>query len=151
MVRYYLKTVKILWCIARNRSLFSNTVLADSRVFKIMSYFIPVVDSSNLHDMLSNLGVAFIKLGQVLSSRPDIVGQDIADYLSNLQDRVPPFASEIAKKIIEKEFNKNIAELFKHFVEEPIASASISQVHYAVTHNNEQVAIKFYVLRSPLL
>ena len=89
---------------------------------------------------LMELGPTFIKLGQFLSTRPDIVGSKIANDLSDLQDRVLPFKKDLAIKIIQDEFNEPITKLFNDF-SEPIAAASIAQVHFAKV-NGRKVAIK---------
>jgi ubiquinone biosynthesis protein len=91
---------------------------------------------------LQNLGPAFIKLGQSLSVRPDIVGDEIADELRNLQDRLPPFPTQVAKDIIEKELGMKVSEIFRTFDEQPVAAASISQVHFARSMNGEELAVK---------
>jgi ubiquinone biosynthesis protein len=92
--------------------------------------------------VFEELGTTFIKFGQILSTRPDIVGEDIADELSKLQDNVPPYSFESIKKEIERELNRPIEEIFLKFNEEPVASASIAQVHQAVLHDGTLVAVK---------
>ncbi len=80
---------------------------------------------------LQDLGPSFIKFGQMLSTRPDLVGESIANDLSSLQDRLPPFSSTEARAAIEAEFERPIEDIFEHFEDEPVAAASIAQVHAA--------------------
>lgn len=95
-----------------------------------------------LKEALVELGPAFIKLGQALSVRPDLVGDTLADDLRSLQDRLPPFDGAIAKQIIEAELNKPAEELFKTLELEPVAAASIAQVHRATLPDNRALAVK---------
>jgi len=88
------------------------------------------------------LGPTYIKLGQVLSTRPDLVPVDFTNELSKLQDNVPSFAFSAAKRIIETEFSSPLEELFDFFDEVPFASASIGQVHKAGLKDGEMVAVK---------
>lgn len=91
---------------------------------------------------LTALGPAYIKFGQILSTRPDIVGEVLATQLRVLQDKLPPFSSEIAKQSIAKELGRDVEELFLDF-SEPVAAASIAQVHKArLRSNGEEVAVK---------
>jgi ubiquinone biosynthesis protein len=91
---------------------------------------------------LQELGPSFIKLGQALSVRADLVGEDIADDLSTLQDDLPPFSAAKARQAVEEEFGKQVADLFSAFDDEPVAAASIAQVHFAVTSDGDEVAVK---------
>ncbi len=91
---------------------------------------------------LEDLGPVFVKFGQVLSTRRDLLPEDLADELAKLQDNVPPFCGEQARKIIEKSLQKPIGELFKTFDETPLASASIAQVHTATLPAGEDVIVK---------
>ncbi|WP_458406449.1 ABC1 kinase family protein [Methanobrevibacter sp.] len=96
----------------------------------------------NLRLMFQELGTAFIKLGQLLSTRPDMVGEKIATEFEKLQDDNPPISYEEVKCIVEKELDGNIDELFAEFSKEPIATASIGQVHAAKLNTGEKVAVK---------
>ncbi|KMZ11956.1 Ubiquinone biosynthesis monooxygenase UbiB [Candidatus Burkholderia humilis] len=102
---------------------------------------------------LESLGPIFVKFGQVLSTRRDLLPVDIADELAKLQDRVPPFDSNVAVAIIEKSLGAPIDHLFDEFERVPVASASIAQVHFAKIKNGEHagkpVAVK--VLRPNML
>ena len=91
---------------------------------------------------LESLGPIFIKFGQMLSTRKDLLPSDIANELSKLQDKVPPFEFKIVKQTIENSYSKKITSVFKEFNEKPIASASVAQVHFAKLHNGEKVAVK---------
>jgi len=84
-----------------------------------------------LREALESLGPIFVKFGQVLSTRRDLLPPDIADELAWLQDRVPPFDSKIAIATIERAFRRPVGEIFVEFDETPVASASIAQVHFA--------------------
>ncbi len=84
-----------------------------------------------LREALERLGPIFVKFGQVLSTRRDLLPADIADELAYLQDRVPPFDSAVAMATIERAFKRPISQIFEHFEQTPVASASIAQVHFA--------------------
>ncbi len=96
----------------------------------------------NLRLMFQELGTAFIKLGQLLSTRSDIVGDKIATEFEKLQDDNPPITYEEVKSIIESELDGNIDELFSEFSKESLATASIGQVHAARLATGEKVAVK---------
>jgi ubiquinone biosynthesis protein len=98
---------------------------------------------------LVRLGPIFVKFGQVLSTRRDLLPEDFADELAQLQDQVPPFPAETARAIVERAFRRRIDEVFISFDAEPIASASIAQVHFAVLKDGREVAVK--VLRPGML
>ena len=102
-----------------------------------------------LRQGLERLGPIFVKFGQVLSTRRDLIPLDVADELARLQDRVPPFPAAAARALVEKAFNGPIDSVFKSFDAEPVASASIAQVHFAVLKDGREVAVK--VLRPGML
>ena len=91
---------------------------------------------------LEDLGPVFIKFGQMLSTRRDLLPEDIADELARLQDDVPPFSTEQAQRIIETSLKAPISELFAEFDPIPLASASVAQVHNATLHSGEAVVVK---------
>jgi len=91
---------------------------------------------------LESLGPIFIKFGQMLSTRKDLLPNDIAIELSKLQDKVPPFEFKKVKQTIENAYSKKISSVFKEFNQKPVASASVAQVHFAILHNGEKVAVK---------
>ncbi|MES2910844.1 MAG: ubiquinone biosynthesis regulatory protein kinase UbiB [Pseudomonadota bacterium] len=95
-----------------------------------------------LREALERLGPIFVKFGQVMSTRRDLLPPDIADELARLQDRVPPFDSAIAIAIIEKAFGRPLANIFATFDSVPVASASIAQVHFATLPGGREVAVK---------
>ena len=96
----------------------------------------------NLRMMFQELGTSFIKLGQLLSTRPDMVGERIAKEFEQLQEDNPPVPYEEVKRVIESELNGNIDELFSEFSKESLATASIAQVHEARLITGERVAVK---------
>lgn len=102
-----------------------------------------------MREALEDLGPIFIKFGQMLSTRRDLLADDIADELVRLQDNVPPFPGKQARAIIEKAFARNVDDLFEKFDEQPLASASIAQVHTAVLNSGEDVIVK--VLRPDVM
>jgi ubiquinone biosynthesis protein len=95
-----------------------------------------------LRKALEDLGPIFVKFGQVLSTRRDLMPMDIADELAKLQDRVPPFDSDLAIAQITKSLGDHPNDLFADFERTPVASASIAQVHFATLKNGKQVAVK---------
>ncbi len=96
----------------------------------------------HLRELLDELGPTFVKFGQLLSMRPDIVPPDIVAELRALQDDVRPFPFEQAERVIEEELGNSVERLFLEFEERPVAAASIGQVHRAVLPNGNRVAVK---------
>ncbi|MCM0043318.1 MAG: ubiquinone biosynthesis regulatory protein kinase UbiB [Burkholderiaceae bacterium] len=97
---------------------------------------------ARLRQALEELGPIFVKFGQVLSTRRDLMPPDIADELALLQDRVPPFASELAIAEITRALGQHPDQLFAHFERKPVASASVAQVHFATLKDGAEVAVK---------
>ena len=95
-----------------------------------------------LADALQRLGPGFIKLGQALSTRADLLGAASAADLAQLQDRLPPFSGRRARRMLEAELGRPLGEVFRDFDDEPVAAASIAQVHFATLENGERVAVK---------
>lgn len=91
---------------------------------------------------LEELGPVFIKFGQMLSTRRDLLPEDIADELAKLQDDVPPFPEQQSIGIIEKALGNTVGELFAEFEAKPMASASVAQVHSATLHTGDEVVVK---------
>jgi len=95
-----------------------------------------------LRKTLEDLGPIFIKFGQALSTRPDILPPDIAEELKKLQDKVPPFSSALALELFEKAFGESAYDIFAEFNATPLASASMAQVHAAQLKTGEEVVVK---------
>ena len=95
-----------------------------------------------IRNALEDLGPIFVKFGQILSTRRDLLPDDIAVELAHLQDRVPPFPGSEARAMVEKALGKPVSELFAHFDETPLASASIAQVHAAQLPDGREVVVK---------
>ena len=92
--------------------------------------------------IMEELGPTYIKLGQMLSNRPDLIPEPLIKEFEKLLDKVPPFGTELAREIIEKELGKPIKDIFLYFDEKPIGSASIGQVHRARLISGEDVVVK---------
>ncbi|WP_300294266.1 ubiquinone biosynthesis regulatory protein kinase UbiB [Nitrosomonas sp.] len=118
------------------------------RSLKVISVLLPfrsrlkLPRAVRLRLALEALGPIFIKFGQMLSTRRDLLAEDFAEELAFLQDRVPPFPSDQAINILEKVYGKPVHEVFLEFDNEPIASASVAQVHYAVLQDGSLAAVK---------
>ena len=95
-----------------------------------------------LREALEELGPVFVKFGQMLSTRPDLLPEDIAEELARLQDRVPPFSGDESVRLIEQALGGKLDGFFSEFSREPIASASVAQVHIARLHDGSEVAVK---------
>jgi ubiquinone biosynthesis protein len=119
-------------------------ILAVSLRFRLhdLAPFPGTTRGRRLREALETLGPIFVKFGQVLSTRRDLVPLDIADELAKLQDRVPPFPSELAVAEVERSLGKPVQQSFGSFERQPVASASIAQVHLARLHDGTEVAVK---------
>ncbi|MDR9401957.1 MAG: AarF/ABC1/UbiB kinase family protein [Halothece sp. Uz-M2-17] len=95
-----------------------------------------------LRELLTKLGPTYIKVGQALSTRPDLVRKDFLEELTKLQDQLPPFDSAIAFQIIEQELQRPIKEVYREISPQPVAAASLGQVYRAVLYSGEEVAVK---------
>ena len=135
------------YLLARNNAL---EVLRPLNVPTVFYWPLKLLESKNSHlglgERMANAAVSagptFIKFGQALSTRTDLLGPDITAEIAHLRDRLPPFSSAKAKKTIEKELGSSIKDLFSSFDDIPIAAASIAQVHFAITSAGEEVAVK---------
>ena len=153
-----LRICKILW-VFRSFNL-ADFVGTNSPFFiKIIIFLLNILNRNKYKQLskekrlriaLENLGPLFVKFGQLLSTRRDILYDELADELAFLQDKVKPFSGENAVSIIEKSFKQKLNDLFSEFSLTPIASASVAQVHLAkLKKNNNEVAVK--VLRPNVL
>ena len=120
------------------------------RWLKLMRPFVPRASAqvaslsrgARLKLALQELGPIFVKFGQILSTRRDLVPPDIAEELTHLQDRVAPFDGDVARALVEAELGRDIAEAYETFDTTPLASASIAQVHAATLHGGREVVVK---------
>jgi ubiquinone biosynthesis protein len=144
-IRHFFRLIFIIKTLARNVALFP---LQNFKIARIIGWFYQksspdnIADGARLAASLEQLGPIFIKLGQSLSTRADLVGPDIASSLAHLRDRLPAFDVKLAKEIIELELGSKLEDLFSQFDEIPIAAASIAQVHKAITKDGKVVAVK---------
>jgi ubiquinone biosynthesis protein len=148
MIRKFLRVVKIFRVAIRyGLDDIAMSGLAIPRTAKLVDRLIFWRDISaprgqRLRRALEDLGPIFVKFGQVLSTRRDLMPPDIADELARLQDRVPPFGSDLAIAQIVKSLGAHPDQLFAEFQREPVASASIAQVHFARLKSGTEVAVK---------
>lgn len=98
--------------------------------------------AAQLREILTSLGPTFIKVGQALSTRPDLIRKDFLDELIKLQDQLPPFEQEIAYQIIETDLGRSINEIYQEISPQPVAAASLGQVYRGRLYSGEEVAIK---------
>lgn len=147
LVTLLFRLAKIFLVFSQN--LFNRRVLPKrTKCLRALSYLNPFSYTLKhtrgvlLRTSLEKLGPIYVKFGQLLSTRFDMLPEDVLVELEKLQDRVPPFASTEAVAIIEKTFQQPIQKLFNHFDKKPLASASIAQVHAATLKTGEDVVLK---------
>lgn len=127
------------------------------RPFRLLTYLMPwnwlggkrAPRGQRIREALEELGPIFIKFGQMLSTRKDLLPEDVVEELTKLQDKVPPFSGKKAQQIIEKAYGETVEEYFLEFNVEPLASASIAQVHEAKLKDGSDIVVK--VLRPNVL
>jgi len=149
MIRHTFRLASIVLTLARYRL---DDILLDLPPMRIarLARFLPwgrkgvkeLSRGSRVRLALQELGPIYVKFGQILSTRRDLLPLDIADALAGLQDNVPPFSSEAARSIIESELEAPVSELFAEFETDPLASASIAQVHGARLKTGQAVVVK---------
>jgi ubiquinone biosynthesis protein len=145
--RNLVRLSEIAWTLARHDALFPLEAIGLASLALLARPFrrrsVPSQrPGERLAAALHALGPSFIKLGQALSTRADLVGEEIAGDLSALQDRLPPFPGTEARALIAHELEGPIEALYREFDDTPVAAASIAQVHYAVTSDGAEVAVK---------
>ena len=144
-----LRVLHINWVLVRNG--LDEVILATHlfRPVRFLGYLAPwhwyvrkTPRAVRIRKALEDLGPIFVKFGQILSTRQDLLADDIALELAKLQDRVSPFPGDRARQIVELAFHQPVGELFHRFDEQPLASASIAQVHAATLKSGEDVVVK---------
>jgi len=148
--RHFIRLIHIQWVLVRHgldEVLFATKVFRPFRFLMILAPWTwfgrrKTPRGERIRRALEDLGPIFIKFGQMLSTRRDLLPGDIADELARLQDRVPPFSGEQARRIAEAAWELPVDEVMQDFDETPLASASIAQVHTGRLMTGEQVVIK---------
>ena len=146
-VRHLARLFAIARTLARHDALFPLEMLGVAPALtwvahQVSRQEVPGRRGERLAAALQELGPSFIKVGQLLSVRPDLVGDEIAHDLSNLQDSLPAFSGNAARAAITEEFDESIESLFESFDDDAVAAASIAQVHFATTTDGRDVAVK---------
>ena len=147
-VRESLRVAHIAWVLLRHgldEIVLAAHLFRPIRFFRFLSPFYwgkKPPRGVRIRRALEDLGPIYVKFGQILSTRRDLLPDDIAIELNKLQDQVPPFSGELAKSIVEKALGRPVEELFAEFDSQPLASASIAQVHPATLHDGRKVIVK---------
>ncbi len=124
------------------RELGLTSFLSRSRMSERLESTMEDIEAHELRELFEDLGPAFVKLGQFLGMRPDLIPPHFAEEMRKLHDEARPFSGEKAREIIERELKYDIEEIFEEFYDEPIAAASIGQVHEAKLRTGEEVVVK---------
>ncbi|MGU3473617.1 ABC1 kinase family protein [Paenibacillus sp. D51F] len=147
-IRHLQRYREILLAFARNgfgyfvRELGLLKLIPHWRTVEEPSHTAARTTGERIRSFLQELGPAFVKLGQIASTRHDLLPADIVEELRQLQDKVPPFSFEEARRVLEEELGAPLESVFLEFGREPVAAASIGQVHYARLLSGEEVAVK---------
>ncbi|MGD0881457.1 MAG: AarF/UbiB family protein [Acidimicrobiales bacterium] len=128
--------------VQRGRGLLGARVMTDIVERRTAPEILAMTRGERLREALTELGTTWIKFGQMMSLRPDVVGGDVAEELTKLQARVPADPPGVAKAMVERELGAPVSELFASFEPEPMASGSVAQVHRATLHDGGVVAVK---------
>jgi ubiquinone biosynthesis protein len=146
-IKHCWRMIRIARALARHNALFPFELVPQARPFLRLAG--PFVNKraegrpgQRLAAALEEMGPTFIKFGQSLATRTDLLGEAIATDLSTLQDRLPSFPIEQARAIVEADLDQQLEALFADFADQPVAAASIAQVHFATTSDGREVAVK---------
>src|SRR5436305_925334 len=142
VLRHALRLVVIALTLARHDALFVLELVPimpwATRLARLFGRRAPGRKGERLALALAELGPSFIKLGQLIATRADLVGEETATDLTQLQDRLPPFPGRDAEAMVEAELGRPLGQMFQRFETEAVAAASIAQVHLAITTDGQK-------------